>query len=89
MIAARDALVEEATNDVLVHEIEHMIWERVAKFTMTNEALARAILDLIRSRLSDVTPEMVEAWKRVPTVNAFKCSDGDIILCVAPPTKEC
>jgi hypothetical protein len=80
MIAARDALVDEVAAEIAQGGTPIQGHERAA---------ARAILDLIRSRLSDVTPEMVEAWKRVPTVNAFKCSDGDIILCVAPPTKEC
>ena len=47
------ALVEEVADELLKEELR------------LPSAIARAILSLITARLSDVTPEMVEAWINV------------------------
>ena len=51
------ALVEEVAAKIATHD---MFDER---------EIARAILSLIAARLSDVTPEMVEAWNKRPLVS--------------------
>jgi hypothetical protein len=76
MTHARDALVEEVAKELCrvdegswEHTCEREPFPRFWEGSLTTRddyrEAAAAVIDLIRSRLSDVTPEMVEAWKGV------------------------